>query len=89
MSVVYLGGMESRSPHTQKAGSRKRRQADLLGVWLDLFNQLDNPLRRRAAKFRQTQRPRRGLPKQRLPWTGASSRRRFLAEDHGELNDPS
>jgi hypothetical protein len=41
------------------------KQDDLLRVWLDLFNHVDNPLRRQAAKFRQTQRPRRDLSNRR------------------------
>jgi hypothetical protein len=31
----------------------------LLGVWLDLLSRLDNPARRRAAKFREALRLRR------------------------------
>jgi hypothetical protein len=41
------------------------KQDDLLRVWLDLFNHVDNPLRRQAAKFRQTQRLRRDLSNRR------------------------
>jgi hypothetical protein len=41
---------------------RRKRSDDLLGVWLELLNHLDNPIRRRAAKLRQAQRPRRDIP---------------------------
>jgi hypothetical protein len=37
-----------------------RRHA-LLAAWLDLLRQVDNPIRRRAAKFRREQHPRRDL----------------------------
>jgi hypothetical protein len=38
----------------------------LLGAWLAALNHLDNPMRRRAAKFRQEQRPRREIPQSRF-----------------------
>ena len=49
-----------------KAPRRARKQKDLLAIWLDLLKQVDNPPRRRAAKLRRTQRPRRPIPPQRL-----------------------
>lgn len=54
-----------------RSRSRRRRQGkvakqgDLLRLWLDLLDHVDNPLRRRAAKFRQTHRARRVLPDRR------------------------
>jgi hypothetical protein len=58
--------------------SRKGRQRDdLLGIWLDLFNQFDNSTKRRAAKLRRTQRPRRPIAMRPLPRTdGAGGRNR-------------
>jgi hypothetical protein len=44
---------------TPKRTQRKIKQGDLLGVWLDLLNHLDNPTRRRAAKLREALRSRR------------------------------
>lgn len=38
----------------------------LLGAWLAALKQHDNPMRRRAAKIRQGQRPRRDIPPSRF-----------------------
>ncbi len=38
----------------------------LLDAWLAALNQVDNPMRRRAAKFRREQRPRRDIPPNRV-----------------------
>jgi hypothetical protein len=63
-SVDYRGCMRIRS--APKRGQRKiAKRGDLLCVWLDLLNHLDNPLQRRAAKFRQTHRARRVIPSRR------------------------
>jgi len=54
--------MTIRTGRARKEASRKARQRDdLLGIWLDLFNQFDNSTKRRAAKLRRTQRPRRPI----------------------------
>ena len=55
--------MGTRAGHTEKTAVRalQRRHA-LLAAWLDLLHQIDNPMRRRAAKFRRDQCPRRDVP---------------------------
>ena len=57
---------------TAARGARKR--GDLLAIWLDLLKQFDNPARRRAAKLRRTQRPRRAIPIQLLRLEGYANR---------------
>jgi hypothetical protein len=62
--------MTIRSDPARTVASRKaRKREDLLGIWLDLFNQFDNSTKRRAAKFRRTQRPRRPIAMRSLPRT--------------------
>jgi hypothetical protein len=53
------------SAKTTAAGTLQQRH-DLLDAWLAALNQLDNPMRRRAAKIRQEQRPRRDIPQGRF-----------------------
>jgi hypothetical protein len=54
--------MGTRADHVEKTAVRAlRRRGDLLATWLDLLNQFDNPMRRRAARFRQEQRCRRDI----------------------------
>jgi hypothetical protein len=56
------------------APRKARKREDLLGIWLDIFNQFDNSTRRRAAKLRRTQRPRRPIamrPQPHADGTGA------------------
>lgn len=62
-----------------KAPRRARKHKDLLAIWLDLFKQVDNPPRRRAAKLRRTQRPRRPIPLQRLRLQVYGSRLQAMA----------
>ena len=54
--------MRTRSEHAEKSALRalQRRHA-LLAAWLELLNQIDNPMRRRAARFRQEQPFRRDI----------------------------
>jgi len=66
-------------PGRHVASRKARKRDDLLGIWLDLFNQFDNPTRRRAAKLRRTQRPRRPIAMRTVPRTdgaGAHNRTR-------------
>ena len=49
---------------------RPRKSDDLLAIWLDLLKQIDNPGKRRAARLRHSQRPRRPIPSQRLRLQG-------------------
>jgi len=68
--------MTIRSDPGRHAASRKeRKRDDLLGIWLDLFNQFDNSTKRRAAKLRRTQRPRRPIPMRPQPRTDSSATR--------------
>lgn len=60
-SVDYRGCMRNR-PAPKRAQRKIAKRGDLLCVWLDLLNHLDNPLQRRATKFRQTHRARRVIP---------------------------
>src|SRR6266481_5539522 len=62
--------MGTRADHAEKTAVRAlvRRHA-LLAAWLDLLNRIDNPMRRRAAKLRQEQRPRRDISLIRGPRT--------------------
>lgn len=67
-SGAYFGPMGIRPGNVQGKGPRAvRRRDDLLGVWLELLKKLDNPVRRRATKFRQTQRLRRNLSTRSFP----------------------
>jgi len=59
-------------PGRHVASRKGRQRDDLLGIWLDLFNQFDNSTRRRAAKFRRTLRPRRPIAMRPMPRTGPS-----------------
>jgi len=68
-----------------KAQRRARKHKDLLAIWLDLFKQVDNPPRRRAAKLRRTQRPRRPIPLQRLRLQVYGSR----IQANGEASEPA
>jgi hypothetical protein len=54
--------MGTQPGHGGKSAVRahQRRHA-LLDAWLDLLNQVDNPMRRRAARFRRQQCPRRDI----------------------------
>jgi hypothetical protein len=52
------------------AARRPRKRDDLLAIWLDLLKQIDNPPKRRAARLRRSQRPRRQIPTQRLRLEG-------------------
>jgi hypothetical protein len=71
-----LVGMTIRSAPAREAASRKaRKRNDLLGIWLDVFNQHDNSTKRRAAKLRRTQRPRRPIAMRPLPHTDGSGGR--------------
>jgi hypothetical protein len=64
--------MRSMSDGSRKTGTRKAQApADLLGIWLDLFNRYESPTRR-AAKLRRTQCPRRPLKMRSLPLADAS-----------------
>jgi hypothetical protein len=54
---------------------RPRKNDDLLTIWLDLVKQIDNPPKRRAARLRRSQRPRRAIPIQRLRLEGYSNPR--------------
>ena len=63
----YFGRMNQPAPKRRRGIAK---QGDLLRVWLDLLNHVDNPLRRRAAKFRQTHRPRRDLSNRRTSCEG-------------------
>jgi hypothetical protein len=48
--------------HAEKTAVQALQQRHaLLATWLDLLRQVDNPMRRRAAKFRREQRPRRDI----------------------------
>jgi hypothetical protein len=79
--------MTIRSGGAKKSPARRPRKSDdLLAIWLDLLKQIDNPPKRRAARLRRAQRPRRSIPTQRLrlegygnqidaPGRGASPRR--------------
>jgi hypothetical protein len=59
-------------PGRHVASRKARQRDDLLGIWLDLFNQFGNSTRRRAAKLRRTQRPRRPIAMRTMPRTGPS-----------------
>jgi hypothetical protein len=61
----------ARSRTTTKSKPRKRD--DLLAIWLDLLKDFDNAPRRRAAKLRLTQRPRRQVGTRSAPWSGHSA----------------
>ena len=54
--------MGTRADHAEKPALRalQRRHA-LLAAWLELLNQVDNPMRRRAARFRHEQPSRRDI----------------------------
>ena len=68
-----------------KALRRPRKHKDLLAIWLDLLKQVDNPPRRRAAKLRRTQRPRRPIPLQRLRLQVYGSR----LQANGDASEPA
>jgi hypothetical protein len=71
-----LADMTSRSAPAQTVALRKaRKPKDLLGIWLDVFNQHDNSTKRRAAKFRRTQRPRRPIAMRPQPHNDGSGPR--------------
>jgi len=53
-------GTRPDDPKKHRPG-RRRRHDDLLTIWLAYLNQLDNPVRRRAAYLRQKLRPRRDI----------------------------
>jgi hypothetical protein len=59
----------------QVKARRPRKCGDLLSIWLDLVKQIDNPPKRRAARLRRSQRPRRAIPIQRLRLEGYSNPR--------------
>jgi hypothetical protein len=74
--AAQFGVMTIRSDPGRHVASRKgRKREDLLGIWLDLFNQFDNSTKRRAAKLRRTQRPRRPIAMRPLPRTNGSGGR--------------
>lgn len=61
-SFGYSCGMGTGTHHAEKTAVRAlRRRGELLAAWLDLLNQVDNPMRRRAARYRQEQRSRRDI----------------------------
>jgi hypothetical protein len=53
--------MGTRPDDVEKAVRALRRRHPLLAAWLDIQNRIDNPMRRRAAKFRQGQRSYRDI----------------------------
>jgi len=61
--VMRIRSGRSRTPVTSRAG----KPADLLGIWLELLKTFDDAPRRRAAKFRRTQRARRSIPMRHIP----------------------
>jgi hypothetical protein len=66
-----LDVMTIRSGPARTVAPRKaRKREDLLGIWLDIFNQFDNSTKRRAAKLRRTQRPRRPIAMRPQPHNG-------------------
>ena len=65
-SLGYLGCMDTQPGHFRKAVRRIPRD-DLLKIWLELLDHLDNPIRRKATKLRQAQRPRRDIPPRGFP----------------------
>jgi hypothetical protein len=68
--------MTIRSGGAKKSPARRPRKSDdLLAIWLDLLKQIDNPPKRRAARLRRAQRPRRSIPIQRLRLEGYSNPR--------------
>jgi len=82
----FLTSMGNRSDRARtKTPRRVRKHKDLLAIWLDLFKQADNPPRRRAAKLRRTQRPRRPIPLQRLRVQVYISR----IQANGEASEPA
>ena len=62
--VRYSDQMVIRSG-PRRGPEQLKKQGDLLGVWLDLLNRLDNPARRRATKFRDALRARRDFSSRR------------------------
>jgi hypothetical protein len=63
--------MTIRSGGAKNGGARRpQNNHDLLSIWLDLLKQIDNPPKRRAARLRRSQRPRRAIPIQRLRLEG-------------------
>jgi hypothetical protein len=61
------------------ASRKVRKRDDLLGIWLDVFNEHDNSTRRRAAKLRRIQRQRRPIsmrPEPRTDDAGGRARAR-------------
>ena len=66
----YLNPMGTWPDHAENAAVRALRGRHvLLDTYIGILNQLDNPIRRRAAKFRQEQRPRRDISVIRGPRT--------------------
>src|SRR5262249_41751972 len=63
ITVGYPAGMNKPGRAPKKGPRSIRRRGDLLALWLHFFNHLDNPIRRRAAKFRKALRPRRDISK--------------------------
>jgi hypothetical protein len=69
--VTHRGRMANLSGGAKKRAARgPRKKGDLLAIWLDLLKQIDNPGKRRAARLRRAQRPRRPIPIQRLRLEG-------------------
>jgi hypothetical protein len=60
-SRAILAFMGTRPDDVEKAKRALRRRQPLLAAWLDALNRIDNPMRRRAAKFRHAQRSHRDL----------------------------
>jgi len=72
--VTHRGRMANLSGGGKKRAARSpRKKGDLLAIWLDLLKQIDNPPKRRAARLRRAQRPRRPIPIQRLRLEGYGS----------------
>ena len=69
-SVVYATYISTTPERLWSEAKGPERTA--LQDWLDLFNQFDNSTRRRAAKLRRTQRPRRPIAMRTLPRSGPS-----------------
>ena len=82
----FLTSMGNRPDRARtKAPRRARKHKDLLAIWLDLLKQVDNPPRRRAAKLRRTQRPRRPIPLQRVRLQVYGSR----SQANGDAGEPA
>jgi hypothetical protein len=83
-SLGNLAPMGTRPDDPKKyRPGRRRRHDDLLTIWLAYLNQLDNPVRRRAAHLRQKLRPRRGISAPRIRDLGPQLYRTPLGSSTG------